>query len=150
MPSAKHNIYYMQSTDLRKILGSSTPYSKSASNLINFFINWCISAYTYQFNITVQESACNIISMNIACCTHSFFWHIVMSKQLLNNSFKHWVSNKVYQVHFTSITMLKETGLELLGQKWTHLRQIRGDQPSFNGVVNGTVILEERFRWQSS
>ena len=66
-----------------------------------------------------------------------------MSKQLPHNSLKHGISNKVHQVHLSHLAVRQQAGVELLREDWTHLCEVGGYQTTFDGVVNGTVVLVE-------
>lgn len=66
-----------------------------------------------------------------------------MSEQLPHDRLKHGVSNKVHQVHLSLSAVVQQAGVELLREDGAHLCEVGGYQATLDGVVDGTVVLEE-------
>ena len=87
---------------------------------------------------------------NILKFTHLFLGYIFMSKQLFNNRFEHGISDKVHEFHLPLPSVRREAGVELSGEDWTHRSEVGRNQPPLDGVVHGTVVLEEGRRRETS
>ena len=82
--------------------------------------------------------------------THSFLWYVFSPKQLYDYCFKHWVSDKVHQVHLSTVSMTTKALIELSGEYGAHGCEVGWDQPSFDRIMYSTVVLEERLGGEAS